>query len=489
MKGSFIIAVDQSTTGTKVLLIDRSGNIVCKSYCEHRQIMPAAGYVEHDPLELLDNVKKLIRSVIVKSGICAENICCIAITNQRETVIAWDKATGQPVYNAIVWQCNRAGKQCEHIRSIGLEETVAGKTGLPLSEFFSAAKLNWIIDNVKEAAEKKKNHTLICGTVDSWLVWNLSEEKNHVTDYSNASRMQLLDLHTLSWDKEIVKAFSLDLDMLPDIVFSDTVVGHMRIDGVSVPIAGLIGDSHGALFAQSGTGTALKVTYGTGSSIMMGTGSKLVHCGKLATTVAYAYNGNVNFAVEGNVNSTGATIKWTADKLGLLPSAAEAEQIALDAKVDSGVYFVPAFGGLGAPYWAPNAKAAIIGMSFDTDRKDIVKAALESIAYQITDVVCELESESGVHIDRIRVDGKPTENSLLMQFQADISGKELIKNGVEEASAYGAAIMGGLAVGFWKLDEIDTLIRQRESIKPHMSEQKRRVLLDGWHDAVRRSIG
>lgn len=485
----YIVAVDQSTTGTKALLIDNSGMIVHKCYCEHSQIMPKAGYVEHDPTELLGNVKKLIYAVIKEYGACAEDISCISITNQRETVVAWDKNTGEPVYNAIVWQCNRAGKQCERIRQKGLEKIVNEKTGLPLSEFFSAAKLNWIIDNVKEAAEKKDTGALLCGTIDSWLIWNLSVEKNHVTDYSNASRMQLLDLHTLMWDREIVEAFSLTLDMLPTPVFSDDIVGHMIVDGVKIPISGIIGDSHGALFAQSGTKTGLKVTYGTGSSIMMGTEDRLTRCGKLATTVSYAYNGKVNFAVEGNINSAGATIKWIADKLGLIEKASEAEQVANCSTKDSAVYFVPAFGGLGAPYWAPQAKAVIVGMTFDTDRKNIVRAALESIAYQISDVVSELESDTGINIGILRVDGKPTENNLLMKFQADITGKTLVKNGVEEASAYGSALMAGLAVGFWTLDEIDSLVKCGETIIPDMSSNERKALLDGWHDAVRRSVG
>lgn len=484
----YIIAVDQSTTGTKALLIDSQGSIRHKCYAEHRQILPRPGWVEHDPTELLANVKKLIALVMREADVSAREIHCLAITNQRETTLAWNRLTGEPVYNAIVWQCNRAAAQCERIREMGLEDEVRDKTGLPLSEYFSAAKLAWIIDNVPQAAKLRDSGALICGTVDSWLVWNLSREKNHVTDYSNASRMQLFDLKKLAWDETLVKAFGLTTEMLPRVIFSDAVAGHMELDGVPVPIAGIIGDSHGALFAQSGLETGLKVTYGTGSSIMLGTGSRLSRCGQLATTVSYAFDGGVNYAVEGNINSTGATIKWLSDKLGLLESAAKAEEMACQLEDNGGVYLVPAFGGLGAPYWTPSAKAIIYGLSFDSDKRTVVRAGLESIAYQIADVVAELDKGTGLSFDSLRVDGKATENRFLMQFQADITGKKIIKNSVEEASAYGAALMAGLATGLWKKEEINNLVRHGEIISPEMTTAERQRLLAQWHQAVACSI-
>lgn len=485
----YIIAVDQSTTGTKALLIDRQGSILHKCYAEHRQILPQPGWVEHNPMELLGNVRRLITQVMEESNKSAAEIQCLAITNQRETTLAWNRQTGEPVYNAIVWQCNRAGVQCERIRSRGLEEEIREKTGLPLSEFFSAPKLAWIIDNVPEAARLKDEGNLLCGTVDSWLVWNLSCEKSHVTDYSNASRMQLFDLHRLCWDEKLVNAFGLRLEMLPQIVFSDTVVGHMELDGIPIPIAGVIGDSHGALFAQCGLETGLKVTYGTGSSIMLGTGEKLRRCGQLATTVSYAFGGKVNYAVEGNINSTGATIKWLSDKLGLMDSAGQAEKLAAQLEDNGGVYLVPAFGGLGAPYWKPNAKAIIYGLSFDSDRRTVVRAGLESIAYQIADVVSELDKGENLISDSLMVDGKPTENKFLMKFQAGITGKKIVKNSIEEASAYGSALMAGLATGYWKKENINSLVKHGETIRPEMSSAERQRLLAGWHQAVICSIG
>jgi glycerol kinase len=488
MNAKYIIAVDQSTTGTKALLIDSEGNINHRCYLEHKQILPASGWVEHNPYELLENIRTLLGRMLDECGLRSADIQCIALTNQRETVLAWDKETGRPVYNAIVWQCNRASAQCAHIREMGLEKTVTEKTGLPLSEFFSASKLAWIIDNIPEAVRLRNQNRLACGTVDTWIVWNLSRERKHITDYTNASRTQLFNINTLDWDKELVEAFGLSIEMLPDVISSDTVVGHMDLNGRDIPIAGVIGDSHGALFAQSGLKMGMKVTYGTGSSIMLGTGEKIVRCGNLASTVAYAFNSHVYYALEGNINSTGATLKWVTDKLELIEAAGDAEKMACSLKSNGGVYFVPAFGGLGAPHWEPSAKAVIYGMSFDSDKRHIVRSALESIAFQIADVVTELE-RSGVEINELHVDGKPTENKFLMKFQAGITGKRITKNRVEEASAYGASLMAGLATKYWKIDDINGLIRYGETIKPNMSEHERESMLNGWREAVRASIG
>lgn len=489
MANKFIVAVDQSTTGTKSLLIDHEGKIVCKCYKEHRQIHPNIGWAEHDPMELLANVKELISKVLEDSGTTAADVQCIAITNQRETALAWNKTNGKPVYNAIVWQCNRAGAQCNKIRDMKLETAVREKTGLPLSEFFSASKLNWIMDNVDGVKALRDSKQLLCGTVDSWLVWNLSSEKNHVTDYSNASRTELFNLNALCWDKELVEAFELSIDMLPRLIFSDEIAGHYELDGVSIPIAGIIGDSHGALFAQCGLETGIKVTYGTGSSIMMGTGTEIKRCSPLATTVSFAFDGNVNYAIEGNINNTGATIKWVADKLQIISSAGKAEEQAEMIPDNGGVYFVPAFGGLGAPYWEPNAKAIITGMSFDTDKRYIVRAALESIAYQIYDVIDTLENRSGIVLDSLKVDGKPTENEFLMALQAGITNKKIIKNRIEEASAYGSALMAGIATGYWGKNDICKLINHDRVIEPDMTEDERNMLINGWREAVKLSIG
>ncbi len=484
MEKRFILAIDQSTAGTKALLIDHDGNIQSKSYASHSQIHPQLGWVEHDPMEILANVRMLIEQLLAQAAVSAAEIQCLAITNQRETVLAWDRETGKPVYNAIVWQCSRAGDQCQRIRDLGMEEQVKAKTGLPLSEFFSAAKLAWIMDNVEHARALKAEGRLLCGTVDSWLVWNLSREKNHITDYSNASRTQLMDLQTLRWDDMLLEAFGLSAAMMPRILFSDQVVGHMCLDGCQIPIAGVIGDSHGALFAQCGLGTGIKVTYGTGSSVMAGTGPDKLSSTGLATTVSYACGGKVNFAIEGNINSTGATVKWLTDQLQLLPSAGDAEAMATELDGNGGVYFVPAFSGLGAPHWAPDAKALLTGMTFDTDKRHIVRAALESIAYQITDVVKAIEADTGLAFDSLMVDGKPTENRFLMEFQASLCGKAIVRNRVEEASAYGSALLAGLGTGFWQAADLDRLIRHGAIFSPCLSRKQVDALYDGWCKAI-----
>lgn len=489
MEKKYIIAIDQSTTGTKALLIDNTGTITNKCYCEHRQILPKPGWVEHDPMELLANVNMLIEQLLDQSETDAKEIAALAITNQRETVVAWDKTSGKPVYHAIVWQCNRASAQCRKVRDMGLEDMLQEKTGLPLSEYYSGPKLGWIMDNVPEAALRRDEKKLLCGTIDSWLIWNLSEEHCHVSDYSNASRTAMLNLDSLTWNLDLAACFGVTADMLPSLCYSDQIVGHCLLRGERVPIAGIIGDSHGALFAQCGGGTGIKVTYGTGSSIMMGIGTARRRCNKLASTVAYAYNGSVHYAIEGNINSTGATINWVSKKLNLIPSVADAETEAMQLNGNGGVYFVPAFSGLGAPYWEPEAKGMIYGLSLDCDYRHVVRAALESIAYQICDVVTTIEQETGITIDCIRVDGKPTTNHFLMMFQSAVSGKEILKNGIEEASAYGSALLAGLAVGIWKNTDISQLVQHKDIIKAEMPEEERKQLLDGWHRAVKQSIG
>lgn len=487
MTEKYIIAIDQSTTGTKALLIARDGTIRDKRYMEHWQIHPRAGWVEHDPEELLANVRALIRELMSENALGGERIQAVAVTNQRETTLAWDKLSGKPVYNAIVWQCSRAGEICRRVRQSGAEDELTEKTGLPLSEYFSGPKLGWIMENVPEAARLRDSGRLLCGTIDSWLVWNLSVERSHVTDHTNASRMALFNLNELCWDERLLELFGLRAEMMPKVIYSDEIAGHMELDGCSVPISGLIGDSHGALFAQNGLEQGLKVTYGTGSSLMVSTGAEKRRCRGLATTIAYAFGGSVCFAVEGNINCTGATVKWVTDKLGLIDSARDAEAAAVQLEDNGGVYLVPAFAGLGAPYWAPGAKALIYGMSYDTDARHIVRAALESIAYQVADVVEALE-EGGVDIAALRVDGKPTENGFLMQFQADISGKTIVKNAVEEASAFGSALMAGLATGFWQQADIPALIRHGDSLHPRMDRGERERLRREWKRAVDLSI-
>ncbi len=486
----YILAVDQSTTGTKAILFNREGVPVHKCYLEHRQYYPRQGWVEHDGEELLGNVRTLIFRVLEEAGAEASEVASIALTNQRETVLIWDKTTGKPLYHAIVWQCNRGIEICRRLDS---REGFAGKvkeiTGLPLSEYFSGAKLAWMVEHVPGVRDLMEQDRLLWGTIDSWLVWNLSVEKAHVTDYTNASRTQLLDLRKCCWDPELMEAFSLKESMFPRLVSSDEIAGHMQIGEELVPVSGLIGDSQGALFAQTGFEDGIKVTYGTGSSVMYNVGSRYCPAGRLAVSVACACEGKVNYALEGNINSTGATLKWMTDQMGLVDRVEEAEELAGRVEDTGGVYLVPAFSGLGAPYWEGDAKAILYGMDFGTRKEHIVRAMLESIAYQIRDVVDCIEESAGVEITQIRADGKPTENKLLMQFQADILNKEIVVSKVQEASAYGSALLAGLAVGFWEKGEIKSLLKTAGRIVPRMEQEKVQTYYDGWKHAVAVSIG
>ena len=481
----YILAVDQSTTGTKAILFNDKGLAVQQCYKEHVQYHPQAGWVEHDPEELHQNVKELIYKTISEAGISVSQIASIALTNQRETALIWDKVTGKPVYNAIVWQCNRAAAICNELKEKGYSERVKEITGLLLSEYFSAAKLAWIVHNVDGVKQLMQEDRLLCGTIDSWIIWKISAEKAHITDYSNASRTQLFNLKTLDWDMQLLEAFSLKPAMMPRIVSSNEIVGHMEIEGQSVRISGIMGDSHGALFAQTGFSRGVKATYGTGSSVMMNIGEKISMGDKLSTSVAFGYSGKVNYALEGNINSTGATIKWMADSMKLIPGVGEAEALATGVSGTDGVYFVPAFVGLGAPHWDSRVKALICGISFNTEKSHIVRAALESIAYQIKDVVDCIEEYSGIHIAALRVDGKPSENKFLMHFQADILGKSIIKNSIKEASAYGSALMAGLATGVWQESDIENLLKTGDTIECSMSKEQANKLYEGWKNAIK----
>lgn len=486
----YILAIDQSTAGTKAILFDRQGEIIHKCYLGHMQYYPCEGWVEHDPEELVRNVKTLIFQVLDEAKVNALEVSSIALTNQRETIVLWDKYTGKSVYHAIVWQCNRGIDICNRLRKEeGFSDRVKKITGLPLSEYFSAAKMAWIVENIEGVKDKVQEGSILCGTIDSWLVWNLSIEKAHVTDYTNASRTQLLDLSKGQWDNELIKKFSLSETMLPRLVYSDQIVGHMHIDNALIPIAGLIGDSQGALFAQTGFEGGIKVTYGTGSSVMYNAGSELCKSDRLSTSIACSCMGTVYYGLEGNINSTGATLKWLADKMKLVNDVGEVEKLAKKVSNSDGVYFVPAFSGLGAPYWAGNAKAILYGMNFGTTKEHIVRAALESIAYQIRDVVECIEESTGLKIEKIKADGKATENQLLMQFQSDILGKEIEISRVQEASAYGAALLSGLASGFWKKEDIQPLLKISRSIFPKMQEKDVRRNYTGWKHAVTVSIG
>lgn len=479
----YVLAVDQSTTGTKAILFDRKGNIKHKCYQEHRQYYPQPGWVEHDAEELLSNVRVVIERSLRESGVGPHELASIALCNQRETILIWDQFAGKPVYHAIVWQCNRGEDICRRLsEKPGFAARVREITGLPLSPYFSAAKLAWMMEHVPGLSQLAKVGRLKCGTIDSWLAWNLTEEQAHVTDYSNASRTQLMDLRKLCWDQALLSSFSLEESMMPSIVGSDTIVGHMRLGDTLVPVSGLVGDSQGALFAQTGFERGVKITYGTGSSVMYQLGPQWKDAGQLALSVASSCCGQVNYGLEGNINSTGATLKWLKDGLELVSDMEELEQLAASVEDARGAYLVPAFTGLGAPHWDSGARAMLYGMEFGTNKAHVVRAALESIAYQVRDVVAAMEDREA--IAQIRVDGKPTENRLLMQFQSDILGKELAVSRIQEASAFGAALLAGLATGFWSRKEVGMLSQPEVVYRPQMNAGRAQQLCSGWSRAV-----
>ncbi len=488
----YTLAIDQSTSATKAILFDISAKIIARTAVEHRQFYPKPGWVEHDPLEILDNTYKAVELLVNKSKVSPSDITSIALTNQRETVVVWDKRTGKPVYNAVVWQCNRGAQICDDLIASGHEQEVQEKTGLIINPYFSASGIKWILDNVEGAADDARKGYLLFGTIDSWLIWNLTAKQAHVTDYTNASRTLLFNIHSLSWDAKLLNLFDIPSSMAPQVLPCDSVFGRTKMNGLlpEVPIAGVLGDSHGALAGQMcffpGMG---KATYGTGSSIMVNIGEKALTPPRgLVTSVAYAAEGKVYYAYEGNIHCTGATIKWLQDELQLITSPSESELLASSVESTDGVYFVPAFTGLGAPWWNKDAKALICGMNRGTTKAHIVRAALESIAFQIRDLL-SLILESGVKLRELRVDGGPVRNNFLMQFQADILQASINRSPIEEASALGAVLMGGIALKRWSgLAETSTIRKVDDIINPLMPGEKAELLYEGWKNAVHRAM-
>ena len=455
---------------------------------------PKPGWVEHDPNELYANTLQAIRAVAASLGEDTERIGVLAITNQRETVVVWDRRTGAPVCNAPVWQCQRGADLCARLKAEGHEETVRARTGLPIDPYFSASKIRWILDNVDGAQRPAVEGKLAFGTVDSWLTWRLTGGSVHVTDPTNASRTMLMNLSTLDWDDHLFALFGIPRAMAPRIERSNRVIGVTTAEGVlghEVPIAGLLGDSHAAFFAQRcfEKGQA-KATYGTGTSIMMNIGGAPIPPGKeVVTSVGWAADNRVDFVLEGNIHSTGDTIRWLRDGLGLLPDAASSEGIARSVPDSNGVYLVPAFSGLGAPYWDNEARAAIVGMARNTTRAHVVRAALEAIAYQVLDLVSAMERAAGTPLVELRVDGGATRNELLMQLQADILDVPVVRSAVPEASALGAALMAGMAVGTWRdFSELSRLSLGATRYEGTLDAAHRRILIAGWRDAVRRTL-
>lgn len=487
-----ILSIDQSTSGTKALLFDKDGNLLGRADLPHRQITPQGGWVEHDPEEIYQNTLGVVKLLLEKTGIPSSEIAALGISNQRETVLAWDRTTGKPVYNAVVWQCSRAQTLCRRLNDDPRAKLVSQKTGLNLSPYFSAAKLCWILENVSGAKKKMAEGNLCCGTIDSWLVWKLTGGKSFKTDYSNASRTELFNINTLEWDSDLCDLFGVLPTALPEPCFSDSLFGETDFEGLfaaPIPIRGVLGDSHGALFGQGCVtpGTA-KTTYGTGSSVMMNTGSERISAKDgLCASIAWGRNGVVQYVLEGNVNYTGAVIKWLVDQVGLLQKSREAGEIAATTPSTGGVYLVPAFTGLGAPYWDSDARAILCGMNSATGKAEIIRAAEECIAYQVADIVGLMREQSGVDFIRLSGDGGPTRDCFLMQFQADMNGFPLEVSKIEEASGAGAAYMAGISVGLYDDSVLD---RDGQTIySPQMSSEEKNALRAGWVRAVKKARG
>ena len=489
----YVIALDQGTTSSRCILFDREQNIVGVAQREFTQIYPKPGWVEQDPMEIWSSQSSVLTEVLAQTGIAPTEVAAIGITNQRETTIVWDKATGRPIYNAIVWQCRRTASLCEELKADGaFSDYIKEHTGLLIDAYFSATKLKWILDHVEGARERARAGELLFGTVDSWLVWKLTGGKAHVTDYTNASRTMLFDIQNLCWDEEICRRLDIPMEMLPQVCSSSQVYGFANLQGVEVPIAGIAGDQQAALFGQGcfHPGEA-KNTYGTGCFLLMNTGEQLCRSENgLLTTIAIGLNGRVQYALEGSVFVGGAVIQWVRDELRFISESRDAEYYASKVPDTGGVYLVPAFTGLGAPYWDMYARGALVGLTRGTNRDHIIRAAQESIAYQSWDLVDAMEKDTGIPLSALNADGGASRDKFLMQFQADILNKPVRRPVIRETTALGAALLAGLAAGVWSSqEEVKSRMKTDSLYEPAMDEAKRQRLLRGWHKAVGRSLG
>lgn len=484
----YILTLDEGTTSARAVLFDNGGNAVSAAQREFKQIYPQPGFVEHDPVEIFSVQYAAVTEAITAIGASAEEIAAVGVTNQRETTIIWDKNTGEPIYNAIVWQCRRTSEMCDKLRADGLEEYIRKTTGLRIDAYFSATKIKWILDNVPGARDRAENGELLFGTVDTWLIWKLSSGKIHVTDRTNAARTMLYDIHSLTWDKRILEILQIPKCMLPEVRSSSEIYGDVNILGAEIPVSGIAGDQQAALFGQKCFCEGdIKNTYGTGCFLLMNTGDTAFESKNgLITTIAADAGDNICYALEGSVFVGGAVIQWLRDELGLIASAAESEKAALSVPDSAGVYIVPAFAGLGAPYWDMYARGTICGLTRGSGKNHIIRACLEAIAYQTNDLITALKADTGLPINHIRADGGAAANNFLMQFQADISDVGVIRPVQTEATAAGAAYLAGLAVGFWKnKNEILRLPDKQTEFKPAITAKRREALTDGWKRAVR----
>ena len=484
----YILTLDEGTTSARAVLFDKGGNAVSAAQREFKQIYPQPGFVEHDPVEIFSVQYAAVTEAITAIGASAEEIAAVGVTNQRETTIIWDKNTGEPIYNAIVWQCRRTSEMCDRLRADGLEEYIRKTTGLRIDAYFSATKIKWMLDNVPGARDRAENGELLFGTVDTWLIWKLSGGKIHVTDRTNAARTMLYDIHTLRWDERILEILQIPACMLPEVRSSSEIYGNVNILGAEIPVSGIAGDQQAALFGQKCFCEGdIKNTYGTGCFLLMNTGNTAFESKNgLITTIAADAGDNICYALEGSVFVGGAVIQWLRDELGLIASAAESEKAALSVPDSAGVYIVPAFAGLGAPYWDMYARGTICGLTRGSGKNHIIRACLEAIAYQTNDLITALKADTGLPINHIRADGGAAANNFLMQFQADISDVGVIRPAQTEATAAGAAYLAGLAVGFWKnKNEILRLPDKQTEFKPAINAKHREAMTEGWKRAVR----
>ncbi|MEX0988622.1 MAG: glycerol kinase GlpK [Bacteroidales bacterium] len=489
----YVLSLDQGTTSSRAILFDHDGKIVSQAQKEFRQIFPKPGWVEHDPEEIWSSQASVTAEVIARAGAQASEVSSIGITNQRETTVVWERSTGKPVYNAIVWQDRRTSEHCSRLASEGKSDMVRAKTGLIIDAYFSATKVAWILDNVDGAREKAEKGGLCFGTVDSWLIWKFTRGKSHVTDITNASRTMLFNIYDDRWDEELLTLFNIPSSMLPEVKASSGLFAETSGDttGFSLPIMGVAGDQQAALFGQLCLEPGMvKNTYGTGCFLVMNLGEEPVQSkANLLTTVAWKIDNRITYALEGSIFVAGAIIQWIRDELGLIGSASETEAMARSVEDNGGVYLVPALTGLGAPHWDQFARGTIMGLTRGSGKAHIVRAALESIAYQVTDVVRAMQEDSGESIGELRVDGGASANNFLMQFQADMLNTNVTRPGIMETTALGAAYLAGLASGFWKnTGELKQQWIVDQRFTPEMQVEERNVLLKNWDSAVKRSL-
>ncbi len=488
----YVLALDQGTTSSRAILFDKNGNAVASAQKEFKQYFPKPGWVEHDPMEIWNSQLEVARQVLNENKVSAKDITAIGITNQRETTIVWNRATGKPIYNAIVWQDRRTASICDKLKKKGLEKDFAKRTGLVVDAYFSGTKVQWILDNVKGAREQANKGELAFGTVDSWLVWNLTAGKSHITDYSNASRTLLFNIVDLKWDKTLLKALDVPASVLPEVKNSSELYAETEatLFGGAIPIAGMAGDQQAALFGQACFAPGMaKNTYGTGCFMLMNTGEKFVQSKKgLLTTIAWGIDGKVEYALEGSIFIAGAAIQWLRDGLKLIDESPDSEYFAMKVPDTAGVVVVPAFAGLGAPYWDMYARGAIFGLTRGTTKEHIIRATLDSLAYQTKDVLDAMQADSKIELKALRVDGGACANDLLMQFQADILGVDVQRPKVIETTALGAAFLAGIAVGFYKKSDISKNWLVDKTFNPNMPNGKRSKLYKKWQKAIERTM-